>query len=363
VNCHLAYSVPFFGRSLAARGERKVRRLLQECGFGVKVVSSRQPSPADLDAWPVCSPYENTKHLYRAISQRCPTILYHLTERVRCDLGPEDVFLGHPCFPHKKNGRGVTELAVRSKARPRRLALITPLHCDTEIESDHINRDFLNDVERLLSGADVLFAIMGEYWWDRWDTSPFRHWKNKMVRLDMAVDVSRYPRVKRRFNPPGKRGFLYIGPNSKRKGSDFLARLMGSMGQYPRGWVGHGADIPNIARISGRRPLDPQFMAEVARSYDFFVSPSRADPNPTTILESMAWGFPVVSTVESGYYETSYRKNIYIEDFERSLAVLRALQHQDEGELIAMSDAARAEVERDYTWERFTGTIVKDLGL
>jgi hypothetical protein len=39
-------------------------------------------------------------------------------------------------------------------------------------------------------------AIMGEYWWDQWDLSKYAHWKTKMVRLDMAVDATRYPRVK-----------------------------------------------------------------------------------------------------------------------------------------------------------------------
>jgi len=217
-------------------------------------------------------------------------------------------------------------------------------------------------VDKLMPTADVLFGIMGEYWWDRWDASPFAHWKRKMVRLDMAVDVMRYPRVKRRFNPPGKRGFLYIGENDPRKGTGFLSELM-TRADGRCGWIGAGKEIPHVPRLSGARPLDPVFMSRVTEDFDFFVSPSRADPNPTTILESMAWGFPVVSTPESGYYATNYRSHIFRDDLEASLSVLAELQWASEEDLINRANVARRVVEESYTWERFTNTVTQHLGL
>ena len=242
-------------------------------------------------------------------------------------------------------------------------ALITPLHCDIEVKTSHINRSFLEDVERLMPAADVLFTIMGEYWWAQWCSSPYAHWMPKMVRLDMAVDASRYSRVKHRFNQPGQRGYLYIGTSDYRKGSDYLSQLMGRLGQYPSGWIGYGPDIPNVRRISTDRALTPEFMADIAEQFDFFISPSRADPNPTTILESMAWGFPVVCTPQSGYYETSYRRNIYLDDLDRSVAVLNELQFVDDADLLRMTNEARYVVETLYTWDRFTSTVIQHLGL
>ena len=89
----------------------------------------------------------------------------------------------------------------------------------------------------------------------------------------------------------------------------------------------------------------------------------QSSPNPTTILESMSWGFPVVCTPQSGYYETSYRKNIYHDDFDRSVEVLRQLQFADENVLQEMSTEARRVVERDYTWDRFIDTICSALDI
>ena len=363
MTCHFVYSVPFQGSAFYLRAQRKFRQFLHRRGWSVSLVLDRQPTERVLESWPVRSPYENTRNIYSALAQRARTKLYHLTERVRCGFREDDVLLGHPFFPHQERHYGVTELSARAGLRPRIFALITPLHCDLDVGGSHINREFLEDVGRLLPHADLLFGIMGEYWWDRWDSSPLAAWKPKMVRLDMALDVRRYPRIKTSFNAAGRRGYLYIGTNEPRKGTDVFSELMKQLGNYPCGWVGQGPDIPGIRRISSDRPLTADFMAELGSTYDFFVSAARVDPNPTTILESMAWGFPVVCTPQSGYYETAYRANIFLDDYARSVAVLRRLQYSGEAELVRMANEARVVVETEYNWHRFTSIIVHHLGL
>ena len=365
MKCHFVYSVPMHvNNSIVARAERKIRNILNNKCIPVGLLSNRQPTVDNFKSWPVQSPYENTRNLYLALSKKIPTLLYHLTERVHCRFQPEDIFLGHPYFPHAEGEYGVTELALKENIRTRKVALISPLHCDVKIKTDHINKEFLDDVDKLLPSADILFGIMGEYWWDQWDSSPYAHWKSKMVRLDMAVDAQRYPRVKKSFNPAGKRGYLYIGNSSDpRKGVDFLSRLMNQFDGYPKGWIGSGPDIPNVPRISDSRQLTPKFMAEVGKQYDFFISPAKADPNPTTILESMAWGFPVVCTPQSGYYGRDYRKNIYLDDIAESVNVLNKLQYADERKLILMADEAREIVVADYSWDKFTSTVIQKLGI
>ncbi|UCG57070.1 MAG: hypothetical protein JSU70_19670 [Phycisphaerales bacterium] len=359
MRCHLVYDVPMTGR--LARVRRKSYLQLQKLGLPV-CWFGRRGNP-DTSWWPTRSPYENTKHLFEGLSQHAPTLLYCLDEHVSCKFSGEDIFLGHPVFPFRPGRRGVTELSIAQSPRPRVVALVSPLHCDTDIKTNHINRSYLDGINELIDRVDILFAIMGRYWWDRWPNSPFAHWIPKMVRLDMAVETSLFPRVKNRFNPPGKRGYLYIGRNGPMKGTRFLGELLSSLGDYRRGWIGVGQDIPGITRISHDRDLTPDFMAEIAETYDFFVSAAAADPNPTTILESMAWGFPVICTPQSGYYETSYRKNIYRDDLGRSVQVLRQLQFADEGTLMRMADEARMVVEREYTWDRFVGTVCAGLGL
>jgi len=293
-----------------------------------------------------------------------PTKLYHLTERVRCRFDAEDVFIGHPFFPHADGGYGVTEMAVHAAVRPRMLALISPLHCNLSVKNPHINEDYLRALDLLMPNTDRLFAIMGEYWWNEWDASPFSHWKDKMVRLDMAVDSAKYPFIKEAFNKPGRRGYLYIGSSSDpRKGIGYLSELMSRLKGFPRAWIGDGPEIPHMKRISTGRPLDPAFMREVAREYDIFVSPSIADPNPTTILESMAWGFSAVCTPQSGYYETDYLTNIPADDADAGVKVLLQLQEEDESRLAERARMGREAVESRYSWGIFTDTVVKELGL
>jgi glycosyltransferase involved in cell wall biosynthesis len=364
MKCHFVYAVPLKSGIGITYKKSKLFRKLSERGFWVNLFQTRQPDHAEMATWPARHPATVTRYLYSALGKKIPTVLYHLTERSRCNFSPDDIFVGHPFFPHSKGGYGVTEMAAKERVRPKKFTLIVPLHCDTSIGGNHINKDFLLDIEGMLPKVDLIFAIMGEYWWDKWDQSPFSHWKPKMIRLDMAVDaIGDFPRIKKRFNKPGCRGFLYIGNNEPRKGTDFLGDLMSHFPNCRKGWIGPGEDIPNVKRISNDRPLGPAFMATLADDYDFFISPSRVDPNPTTILQSMAWGFPVISTPQSGYYETSYRRHIYLDDMQKSVSVLQELQHADESKLAKMADEGRAVVLANYNWEKFTSTVLGGLGL
>ena len=359
MKCHFVYSVPATGYGRRLR--RRVFLGLQR--FGSRLCWFGDRDNPDMRLWPRRSPYENTRHIFLGLSRRVPAVLYALDEQVRCDFSAADIFLGHPRFPAEGGKMGVTELSIDQTPRPRIFALISPLHCDTSIGTTHINKAYLDAVDRLLPRADVLFAIMGEYWWDQWPNSPYAHWMDKMVRLDMAIDTTYFPRVKRRFNPPGKRGFLYIGRNDPMKGTDFLSKLAHHTHDCRWGWIGSGSEIDGIPRLSGPRPLTPDYLSQLAEEFDFFINTSVADPNPTTILESMAWGFPVICTAQSGYYETSYRRNIYLADLERSIGVLRELQTVDEASLHGMADEARRVVDDYYMWDRFTGCICSRLGL
>jgi glycosyltransferase involved in cell wall biosynthesis len=364
MTCHLVYSVPANNRSISSRILKRIRQHLNDIGVPIGLNINRQPNLSDLELWPVQSPYENTRNLYLSLSKRVPTKLYHLSERIQCRFHKDDIFIGHPYFPYKQGKYGITEMVVNGRIRPKITALITPLHCDTLTPNPHINKEFLMSVDRLVPRIDILFGIMGQYWWDVWDSSPFAHWKHKMIRLDMAVDANKYPHVKKRFNQPGNRGYLFISASDDpRKGADLFSHLMKELGDFPRGWIGNGPEIPNVARISTNRALTPEFMSNIAEKYDFFVSPAMADPNPTTILESMAWGFPVACTRQSGYYETEYRKNIFLDDISTSIQVLRDLQYEGEDKLANMAKKARKVVESEYTWGRFTENIIKKLGI
>jgi glycosyltransferase involved in cell wall biosynthesis len=229
--------------------------------------------------------------------------------------------------------------------------------------STHLTRWFDTAVQSfyLISNTDIVFGIMGKYWWDQWKYSKYAHWQKKMIRLDMAVDINKYCKIKNQFNQKNKRKFLYIGRNDSMKGTDFLSCLAKSCPEYEFGWIGSGNQIEGVNKISDFVELTNEFMKKIAIEYDFFISPSRADPNPTTILETMAWGFPVLCTVQSGYYEDEVITNIFLDDIEKTKSVLKKFQEMEECELITISNNSRKKISNSYNWNVFTEKIKSNI--
>lgn len=360
MRCHFVYSVPK-PKGTINRLYRKARYFLQEQGFPVSLIGSRKH--VKTESWPIGTPYSITRKLYENFANKMETLLYHLTEPVKIKFKPDDIFIGHPFFPYSPELKGVTEYSIEQELRPRLFALITPLHCNIDIRNNHISKPFLDAVNQLVPKTDLIFAIMGKYWDDQWDASPYAHWRSKIVRLDLAIDTINFPRLKNNFNPPGKRGYLYIGRNDPMKGIDLLSELLSQVGTVPRGWIGEGPDIPSIPKISEPRALTADFMQQLSERFDFFITTGIADPNPTTILESMSWGFPVICTPQSGYYETSYLRNVYHDNVPRSLEVLKEMQYAKEEDLLKMANEARYSVETEFTWEKFVKTIFSKLNI
>ena len=312
--------------------------------------------------WPIQSPFENTKNIYLSLRKDWETYLFDLKDPYQIKFTSNDIFLGHPFFPiTNKTDKAITEFAMISNIKPKVRALITPLHCNTNIKTNHINEDFLNHVDSLISNTDIIFGIMGKYWWDQWEYSKYANWKKKMVRLDMAVDIKRYNKIKNKFNDKHKRKFFYIGRNDSMKGTDFLTTIAKSCPEYEFGWIGSGDHIEGVNKISNFVELTNDFMKKIAIEYDFFISPSRADPNPTTILETMAWGFPVLCTAQSGYYEDDVITNIFLDDIEKTKIVLKKFQEMDDKELHEMSINSRKKVSNFYNWDIFTEKIKSNI--
>jgi glycosyltransferase involved in cell wall biosynthesis len=362
MKCYFVYSIPYIsGSSIISRIFNPLHRILLNKTFLKYFIAKRIYNREDFKKWPKRSPYENTKNIYLSLKEKWDTRLFHLEEDIHLQFRPEDIFIGHPFFPIKNNEWGITENAIVGEKRPRVKALITPLHCDYSTSTQHINKAFLDHVEMLSKHCDVLFTFMGEYWWDKWKESIYSDMQKKMIRMDMAIDIKYFPKIKKEFNKPGQRKFLYIGKNDPTKGITFLSDVAKSYQKGAFGWIGGGSEIDGITRIDGYRDLTPEFMEKIALEYDFFISPSVADANPTTILEAMAWGFPVLATKQSGYYESKAITNIFLNDVEKTQAVLDKFQNMDESELKERTDFGRTIVEEKYNWSCVTETIVNEV--
>lgn len=337
---HFVYSVPFLGKPDALR--RKALIKAQRLGLDVSAVGDR--TRVDVSRWPFNAPYSITSHVYRALSARATTKLYSLDEATCIQGGPDDILIGHPLIGHEDT---VWNRSCRDGRFGARIALL-PAHFGLP--------EFMTPFDPYVDRIDHFLAITGSYWFDHWEAGPFARWKPKMTHVDMAVDIARYPRVKKRFNPPGKRKFLFIGNALPCKGAPLLSLLFGLAKDQECVWIGTGG-LPNLSR----RPyaaLTPEYMAQVAEECDFFITMGISDANPTTILEAMAWGFPVLCTPQTGYYDMPELNPVSTTDMARNLEVLHRMQHAPEEELLAQADAARRLVERHFTWERFTRTVV-----
>jgi glycosyltransferase involved in cell wall biosynthesis len=294
---------------------------------------------------PVGAPGSITANLYGHLQSRAPTLLYDWREQRRLDFAEGDILLGHP----NPNPRTILQRAVLDSRRCRLKAVIFPIH--------HGIRALNEYALPLLERCDVAFGIMGDYWYASLDDSFLRPWKEKIIRLDMAIDATQYPWVKQSFNPPGRRGYLYIGSNLPEKGPEVLSATMAGLSQFRRGWIGDGSDIAGLPRISGVRSLTPRFMSAIAKNYDIFVNTSVSDANPTTILEAMSWGFPIACTPQSGYWRMPGIVELSTTDIQTNVERLMELQYVEESHLLGLSEINRQLVTSKYTWTRFCSSV------
>ncbi len=359
---HFVYSVPEINKSFYIRVLSRINKYLSKIGLGLPLIFNKRNKINTAD-WPLRSPFTITKNVYEELLKKEKTRLYHLHEKTKINFSNNDIFIGHPYFPYTSNEKGVTENALSNKVKPEQIALLTPLHCNIRINTKHINKKYLDHIDSMLTNIDILFGIMGQYWWDQWDYSPYSNWKSKMVRLDMAIDTSKYERVKFKFNKKSQRKFLFIGINDPTKGISFLSKIASHYDYGTFGWIGSGSEIENVYKESEHRNLDLNFMKKIAKKYDFIISPSLGDANPTTILEGMSWGFPIICTPQSGYYQTSYRFNIEHSNIKKTINTLNELQNLSGQDLISISNKARKDVESNYTWKKFTSRIIDNLNI
>ena len=298
---------------------------------------------------PLQAPWTITKNLFTYLRRYTRVKLYDWDEYGQIQCGPRDIILGHP----HSDPQTIIQQTVLASPRCRLKALLFPMH--------HAMPTISQFTLPLIKKADKVLGIMGPYWRDRLDQSHFAPWKHKITSLDMAIDVREYPFVKKQFNPPGRRGYLYIGGNRPEKGCDVLSATMKQLNGFRRGWIGGGEEILNVPRLAPYASLTPQFVSSLANEYDFFVNTSVSDANPTTILEAMAWGFPVACTPQSGYYNMSTVTTLNTTDIEDNVKKLLDLQYAPEERLQQMSREARRLVETHYTWEHFCSSVWREL--
>jgi hypothetical protein len=342
---HFVYaSTPGDGALDRLRG--KASRLLQPWGVPLGYVRDRDA--LDTSRWPPRSPLSITHHLLQALRTLDDVRFYDWKEHVAIRPRPGDVLIGHP-YPDDL-GTAFNRACLKGGFAAR--VALNPLHYGLP--------EYCQALAPALDACDHILGITGPYWFDTWNEGPFARWTPKITRLDMAIAIERFPRVKRTFHEPGRRKFLYIGHAQPTKGTELLSELFGrARGRHECVWIGADRKLPNLDARPPQR-LEGAAVERLAAECDVFLTMGVSDANPTTILESMAWGFPVACTPQSGYYRMSEIQELSTTDMARNLAVLDDFQAAPERALLEQADRARSLVER-FTFERFTRTVLDTL--
>jgi hypothetical protein len=338
---HFVYAHP---TSPTVPGRIRQRAILAAQNLGVPISYVGARNRVDTASWPARAPTSITANVYRALSARAETRLYDVREHLLISGDAGDVLIGHYLAGDES---GVWQRACRDGRFAVRIAM-NPLH--------HYMPEVCGELDPYVARVDRIFGIMGPYWYDTWQESALAHWFPKIVPFDMAIDIAAFPRVKTRFNPPGRRRFLYVGWAGTQKGTHLLSILFGLGRRHRCVAIGPATAIPNV-ECRPRVRFTRAYLERLAEECDFLLVPGVSDANPTVVLEAMAWGFPVACTPQSGYYGIPEILPLSITDMSHNLAALDRLQEADERELLQRAEAARALVAERYTWARFVDTL------
>lgn len=279
------------------------------------------------------------------LAQHYTVRLYDWDAIQRIRPAPGDVLIGHPhpapwtCFRWSASQRGW-----------RRVIMLSPYN-----HGDPWQVSFLDAV---IGRCDLYLAITGRYWYESVADSLYAHWQPKMVHVDLAIDRADFPVLKQEFNPPGERRFVYIGHSGWTKNTPYLTAIAEAAPDCPIAWIGRGEQpIPGLQPLGFQNFATPEGKRSVA-AHDFLLTVGRADANPTTVLEAMAWGLIPVCTPQSGYVGYPSIVNVPLDDPAGAAAVLRRLQTAPQSELAGWQSRNWQLLNEHFQWDRFAAQVI-----
>lgn len=308
---------------------------------------------------PVRAPHSITYNLLKELKKLGKVKLYSMYEHGVCKLKDGDVFIGQPLplggfgssRADKDDPLSVTSRTLREyKGSSHPKILIMPFAQDELLVS------WAKDLA--INYADKVVLIGGDIWTKDWHKSPFSKLDpSRVTRIDMGIDPTDYPKVKKTFSPPGQRKFLYIGHTSWYKNTAELERIARALPNFQGGHIG-GGHIDGWKKIADFADLTPAYMSKIAAEYDIFVNTSTADAQATTIVEQMCFGMVVASTPETGYDIPSLIR-LSTNDTVANVRALTALQNASDGEMHRIAEKNLQEVHQRHSWKQFTDPVIE----
>lgn len=259
----------------------------------------------------------------------------------RINPAPGDILIGHAHpVPHT--------VFRRSLCRPgwSRRILLEPFNADWR------QVGFIDDV---IDHCDLFLAITGRYWFEHTDGRTAR-WKPKMVHVDLAVDQTKFPLLRKEVAERGRRRFLYIGNDHPGKNLPYLDAIASAWRHGTIDWAGRGKPLQHVKSL-GFVDFSTSAGRELISSYDFLITVGNADANPTTVLEAMSWGLVPICTPTSGYYDEPAIINVPHDDVAATCALLDQLQDADPARIVALRAAARERLDTHFRWDRLVDQV------
>jgi glycosyltransferase involved in cell wall biosynthesis len=284
--------------------------------------------------------------LSQALSSLGPVITYNCDSIGKIVPKPNDILIGHPHpFPFTIFRRSL------NNTNWSRIIILQPFNLD-------VNQ--VGYIDSIIDRCDRFLAITGKYWFNRIDQSCLTRWSPKMVHIDLAVDRNNFPKIKKVFNLPGQRKFIYIGNDNPVKNVSFLSKIAQVLPEYSFSWAGKGKKRVGLHQL-GQIDFSSKHGKELIAQYDFMITVGTADANPTTILEAMSWGLVPVCTPTSGYENVPGIVNVPTNDLEGAVSVLRHLQNAPEEELLTFVNLAEELLTTHFNWDRFSEQVIRVL--
>ncbi len=308
-------------------------------------------------AWPkpIFAPNSITYFVLNALSKHYKVKLYHLQETTDVQINDEDVLLLH-LYPSLVAGKWaeVDKNTVGYKLMRQKKGaesfLLAPYNHD--IKQVGWLRDTFSQNPHL-----KFITICGQHWYESWDQSPLKDVlpRENVLQVNMGINPTDYPFLKRRFSPKGERKFLYIGRTNYPKNISALEDIALKIKNFQGGYISDG-EIRGWKKISNSTHLTKELIETLSEEYDFFLSTSEFDAQATTVLEQMCIGLIVACTPESGLnYPTIIKLDKNDNAF--NCKQIEIMQQIEESELLETVQANRKIAEEHHSWSQICGAI------
>lgn len=295
----------------------------------------------------ISAPWSTGNNLYNYLSKFFKVKVYQWTSFEKIDPDDGDILIGHA----HPNPLTCFRRSMLSNKWGKKI-LLQPYN------GDPYQMSYLY---KIVQYCDFFIAITGKYWFESIKYTIFKTWKEKIIRLDMAIDTLHFPRVKNQFNKIGERKFLYIGNdyrfNNFSKNIQFLEKIITKYDHKLFSTIGNKS-IKNVTHY-GWLDFKNKNTKKIILDHDFLIMTSNHDANPTTILESMSWGLIPVVTKECGYYKEKGIFNIPLNQTENSIKILEKLQFMKNSKLKKISDLNYRSIIKKYNWDIINKKVYK----